>query len=128
MLLSKADVIEAISDKHSLDLLKMVALANFNTKIFRKESKISSKQYYFRMSRLTRVGVIKRKNGKYSLTSFGKIVYDAETMIEDAVRNYEKLKIIETLEDFSDADSLVKEEIEKLINRLRQLPNEREKQ
>ena len=39
-----------------------------------------------------------------------------------------KLKIIETLEDFSDADSLVKEEIEKLINRLRQLPNEREKQ
>ena len=41
------------------------------------------------MSRLTRVGIIKRKNGKYSLTSFGKIVYDAETMIEDAVRNYE---------------------------------------
>ena len=38
------------------------------------------------------------------------------------------LKIIETLEDFSDADSLVKEEIEKSINRLRQLPNEREKQ
>jgi predicted transcriptional regulator len=127
-MLSKADVIEAISDKHSLDLLKMVALTNFNIEIFRKESKISSKQYYFRMSRLRRVGIIKRKDGKYSLTSFGKIVYDAETMIEDAVRNYEKLKIIETLEDFSDADSLVKEEIEKLINRLRQLPNEREKQ
>lgn len=127
-MLSKADVIEAISDKHSLDLFKMVALTNFNIEIFRKESKISSKQYYFRMSRLRRVGIIKRKDGKYSLTSFGKIVYDAETMIEDAVRNYEKLKIIETLEDFSDADSLVKEEIEKLINRLRQLPNEREKQ
>ena len=127
-MLSKADVIEAISDKHSLDLFKMVALTNFNIEIFRKESKISSKQYYFRMSRLRRAGIIKRKDGKYSLTSFGKIVYDAETMIEDAVRNYEKLKIIETLEDFSDADSLVKEEIEKLINRLRQLPNEREKQ
>jgi len=97
-MLSKADVIEAISDKHSLDLLKMVALTNFNIEIFRKESKISSKQYYFRMSRLRRVGIIKRKDGKYSLTSFGKIVYDAETMIEDAVRNYEKLKIIETLE------------------------------
>ena len=44
------------------------------------------------MARLRRVGIIKRKNGKYSLTSFGKIVYDAETMIENAVRNYEKLK------------------------------------
>ena len=53
------------------------------------------------MSRLTRMGIIKRKDRKYSLTFFGKIVYDAETMIEDAVRNYEKLKIIETLEDFS---------------------------
>ena len=36
MLLSKADVIEAISDKHSLDLLKMVALVNFNPKILEK--------------------------------------------------------------------------------------------
>ena len=50
------------------------------------------------MSRMTSVGLIKRKNGKYFLTSLGKVVYQAEAMIEGALNDYWKLKAIDSLE------------------------------
>ena len=50
------------------------------------------------MSRMIKVGLIKRKNGKYFLTSLGKIVYEAEAMIENALNDYWKLKAIDSLD------------------------------
>ena len=50
------------------------------------------------MSRMIKVGLIKRKNGKYFLTSLGKVVYEAESMIESALKDYWKLKAIDSLE------------------------------
>jgi uncharacterized Fe-S cluster-containing MiaB family protein len=41
----------------------------------------------------------KRKNGTYSLTSLGKILYEAEVMIECALEDLWKLKAIDSLED-----------------------------
>jgi len=47
---------------------------------------------------MIKVGLIKRKNGKYFLTSLGKIVYEAEAMIENALNDYWKLKAIDSLD------------------------------
>jgi predicted transcriptional regulator len=99
-IISKADVFNAISDEKSLDLFKIIVMTKAgNTDIFRKKSKLTRKQLYSRTSYMTKVGLIKRVKGKYFLTSLGKVVYEAESMIENALNDYWKLKAIDSLED-----------------------------
>jgi hypothetical protein len=64
---------------------------------------------------MTKAGIVKRKNGRHSLTAFGKVVYDAQTIIEKAVNSYWKLKAVDSLEM---SDDLPKEERLKLIDNL----------
>src|SRR5262249_2827548 len=54
--------------------------------------------YYSRMSALTNAVLISRSNGKYFLTSFGKVVYEAQLLIEKAKQNYWKLRAIDSIE------------------------------
>ncbi|MFL6317740.1 MAG: hypothetical protein ACJ73C_13540, partial [Nitrososphaeraceae archaeon] len=81
----------------------------------RKNSKMTRKQYYSRMSRLMRTGLIKRRNGRHTLTAFGKVIYDTQITIENAINNYWKLKAIDSLEMSND---LPAEERKKLIDNL----------
>jgi hypothetical protein len=58
-------------------------------------------------------GLIKRKNGKHTLTAFGKVIYDITlTTIENAINYYWKLKAIDSLAMSND---LPAEEIEKVV-------------
>jgi predicted transcriptional regulator len=66
---------------------------------------------------MTKVGLIKRKNGKYFLTSLGKVVYQAQTMIENTLKDYWKLKAIDSL-DSSTSMELPQEERNKILNTL----------
>jgi hypothetical protein len=77
---------------------------------------LTRKQYYSRMSALTNAGLILRSNGQYSLTSFGKVVYEAQLLIEMAKQNYWKLRAIDSVE-FS-ARGLSLEERSKIIETL----------
>ena len=74
------------------------------------------KQFYLRMSGLMKAGLIKRKQGKHTLTTFGKVVYDIILIkIENAINNYWNLKAIDSLEKSND---LPLEERKKLVNEL----------
>ena len=117
-LISEADVINAISDARSLELFKAIAQTNSNSDTFRKKIRLTRKQYYSRMSRMTRVGLIKRKNGKYFLTSLGKVVYQAEAMIEGALNDYWKLKAIDSLETSINSAGLPDDERKKILDTL----------
>jgi predicted transcriptional regulator len=117
-MISEADVINAISDTRSLDLFKAISQTNSNSDTFRKKIKLTRKQYYSRMSRMTRVGLIKRKNGKYFLTSLGKVVYQAEAMIEGALNDYWKLKAIDSLETSINSAGLPDDERKKILDTL----------
>lgn len=64
---------------------------------------------------MTRAGLVKRKNSKYILTTFGKIVYESQLTIKNALNNYWKLKAIDSLET---ANELPKDEQQKLIETL----------
>jgi predicted transcriptional regulator len=108
-------VLAAISDKQSLDLFRYIAVTNGDSDSLRAKLNLTRKQYYSRLSRMTKAGLVKRKNGKHSLTAFGKIVYDAQTTIEKAVNNYWKLKAVDSLEM---SDELPREERVKLIDNL----------
>ena len=111
-----ADVLKAISDKRSLELFRIVALTKPDTDMLISKTKLTCKQYYSRMSRLMNAGLIKRKQGKYTLTAFGKVIYDiAIVTLENAVSNYWKLKAIDSLEM---SKALPAEERKKIIDSL----------
>jgi len=102
-------------------ILRIVALTKpdiASADIIKAETntKLSRKQYYSRMSSLMEAGLIKRKQGKYTLTAFGKVVYDIiQIKLENAVNNYWKLKAIDLLEM---SNNLPLEERKKLVNEL----------
>jgi hypothetical protein len=109
------NVLAAISDKQSLELFRYIAITNGDSDNLRMKINLTRKQYYSRLSRMTKAGLVKRKNGKHYLTAFGKVVNDAQTTIEKAVNSYWKLKAVDSLEL---SDELPKDERVKLIDNL----------
>jgi len=111
-----SDVLSTISDDRSLFLFNSVALIPTSTDILISKSRLTRKQYYSRMSSLTNAGLISKRNGKYFLTSFGKVVYQAQMLIEKAKQNFWKLRAIDSIE--SSAHGLSAEERSKFIEKL----------
>jgi predicted transcriptional regulator len=110
-----AKVLKSISDDESLELFRSIALKDCDSNSLRNRTKMTRKQYYSRMSKLTKAGLIRRKDGKHTLTAFGKVIRDSHMTIENAINNYWKLKAIDSLEMSND---LPAEERKKLINNL----------
>jgi predicted transcriptional regulator len=111
-----ASVLRSISDDKSLDLFRTVALGEtIDSKNLKNKTRLTRKQYYSRLSRMTRAGLVRKKSGKYILTTFGKIVHESQGTVENALNNYWKLKAIDSLETSND---LPKEEQKKLIETL----------
>jgi len=114
---SAIDALRAISDHKSLVLLSAIALSSCDTSILLSKLEITKKQYYSRISALVKTGLIMRKNGDYFLTSFGKVVYEAQKLIENARQNYWKLKAIDSIG--SSDQGLTPEERSKVIDGLK---------
>jgi hypothetical protein len=110
-----AKVLKSISDDASIELFGLIATQHSDSELLRSETKMTRKQYYSRMSRLMEAGLIKRKHGKHTLTTFGKIVYYAQITIENATNYYWNLKAIDSLEMSND---LPVEERKKLVDNL----------
>src|SRR5919204_1437814 len=111
---SVVETLKAISNEKALIVLKTVALGKVDGNIVRSKTKLTSKQYYSRMSALLKAGIVKRKSGRYNLTAFGKIVYDAQATIENAINNYWKLKAFDSIIEIS--DEVPKEEFNKIVD------------
>jgi hypothetical protein len=116
-LISIEEVLKSISDDKSLVLFNTIALANGETEIQIRKMGLTTKQYYSRISKLTKADLIKRKNGRYSLTVLGKVVYEAHTTIGKALKYYWKLKAIESIE-MSPSIKLPKEDLSRLVDTL----------
>jgi len=84
-----ADFIKLISDDQSLLILNSIFLASGDSSdILIKQLKLTRKQYYSRITRLVKAGLVKREKGRYFLTSFGMVIYDAQRLLGNAVKNY----------------------------------------
>jgi predicted transcriptional regulator len=114
-MVSVVEILEAISDVKSLKLFNTIATKGGNSEDLSEQLKLSRKEYYSRMSRLMKTGMVKRKNGKHFLTAFGKIIYDAQITVKKAVESYWKLKAIDSI-DLS--DEITVKERDKLIHTL----------
>ena len=91
------DVMHAILDSKSLDMFCSIAKESVESEVLKETKGLSRKQYYSRTSQLLKVGLIKRKNGRFSLTAFGAVVYHAQLVIESGIKNYWKLKGIDSI-------------------------------
>ena len=111
---SVVETLKAISNEKALTVLRNVALGKMDGNIVRSKTKLTSKQYYSRMSALIKAGIVKRKSGRYNLTAFGKVVYDAQATIENATNNYWKFKAVDSIIEIS--DELPKEEFNKIVD------------
>jgi len=96
-MMAVADVLKTIAEDKSLVLFNTIALSNSDSDILISTLHLTRKQYYARLSALLKAGLVKREMAKYSLTTFGMIVYYAQEIIGKAVNQYWKLKAIDSI-------------------------------
>jgi hypothetical protein len=111
--ISIVDILGSISDDISLEIFKSIAdYQQNNDNNYRRtaakrssssslldvKNKITRKQYYSRMNRMSKYGIVKRSNGRYSMTSLGKVIQHNLRIIENACQIQWKLKAIDSLD------------------------------
>ena len=111
--------LKAIADEKTLTLFNVIAAEGGNTDTLRKKATFTRKQYYMRISVLMKAGLIRRSNGIYSLSSLGKVVHTAQSLVGEAVDNYWKLKAIDSIESSENNNNAFStEERKKLMDSL----------
>jgi len=114
-----SDVLGALSDDKSLALFNMVAFSwSPASGVVMTRLDLTRKQYYSRMNQLINADLVVKRNGKYFLTSFGKVVYESQKLIGQAVENYWKLKAIDSVETSLPDDGISGEDRRKITNTL----------
>jgi hypothetical protein len=112
---SVANIFNSLSDEQSVMLFTTIATKSINSVELRSNISLTRKQYYSRLSRMVRVGLIKRRSGKLVVTTLGKIVYELQKVVQDANNNHWKLKVLDSIES---SEELPKEERRKLLDNL----------
>ena len=102
------NIYKVLSNPVVYTLLNTLVLRNenerYNSQAIRTKLNLTRKQYYKTLSKLLDTGLVKRTknsktNGKYSLTSLGKVFYYLQIIGENAANNHLKLKAIDSLYD-----------------------------
>lgn len=114
--LNVSEVLAAISGDYSLHITKTLesTTRQYDSNKIKEELKLSKKQFYTAIAHLSNVGIIKRNNGVYHLTSFGKLILNSVILVEDSMKIYSKLKAIDAIGNSK--KDISREEIMKLIN------------
>jgi hypothetical protein len=96
--LSVEKILRVLSVDKSLALFEALSVGSLASEVLRSRSDLTRKQYYSRMSAFHKAGLIKRRSRSYSLSSLGRIVYDAQMIIGTALENYWKLVTIDSVQ------------------------------
>jgi hypothetical protein len=114
------DLYEALSDNKALVLFNAIALyIRWYQRSSDSNPKDATGQYYCRLTRLIWADLIRRLNGRYSLTLLGKMIYDIHVKTSRVLSYHWKSKAIESVqissstgiklpeEEFSVVDTLI---------------------
>jgi predicted transcriptional regulator len=82
-----AKIYWSLSDEQSIKLFTIIASEGIDSLELRNKIPLTRKQYYFRLSRMISVGLIKRRSRKLVLTAFGKVVFESQKIVEFANNN-----------------------------------------
>ena len=117
-LVSIDDVFKSLSDHKTLVLFDTIAHSNSNMDSPIGKLEFTKKQYYSRIHSLTNSGLITRQNGKYYLTSFGRIVSFYQSRIARALDKFWKLGALDSIAKESGNDLRLKELYPNLVRSL----------
>jgi hypothetical protein len=120
---TKAQVLDAISDDNALKLFD--AIANDGEESSLEKLRMPRKQYYTRLAKLVKTGLVKRQKRKYTITSFGKVVYNIHLTFYKAMENSWKFKAIDAM---IEKNELSAEEYQKALDLLLDKDSERFKE
>jgi predicted transcriptional regulator len=109
-----AQVLDAISDKISFNIFKIIRNNVKDTESLRDELNISAKQCYDRIAKLINTGLVKRNGGCYAITSFGHLIFHAQAKVAKATENLPELKIVDVIR----GSDISKDECKKLVHEL----------
>ena len=91
------EVLEAISDNLSFNILDMLDKNEQTIKGLGEKLNISNKQCYVRIVKFLDTGLIKRKGMNYVITSFGQLIFEAQLKVARATQSLSKLKMLDSV-------------------------------
>ena len=80
-----------------MNMLDAIAKDVTNPENLMQLLKLTHKQSYSRSSRLLNIGLIRRQNGAFIITSFGQLVHHSQSKIASAFKYSSELSVIDTL-------------------------------
>jgi predicted transcriptional regulator len=89
-----AEVLDAISDDISFNMLDIIIRDVQTIDSLTDKLNVSNKQCYDRIVKFLDIGLIKRKGMNYVITSFGRLIFEAQMKVAKAVQKLSKLKVI----------------------------------
>ena len=114
-------ILYALSDNKSKYLFNSIAIISgvgeqsIDGQTLMSPLNLTANQYYKRIRCLRNLGLISKKKSKFTLTLFGRIVYEAQKKIDVAVQNRWKLAALDTIEKSMPLEGMPIEERDRLI-------------
>jgi len=107
--------LKAISSESALNIIKALSCSSkkCDSSALMDVLKLSKKQFYIAISYLSNQGIVKRTDGEYRLTSFGKLLLYSLNLVEDTINIYSKIQAIDAIQA---SHKITNEETLKLVN------------
>ena len=83
-------VLSAISNEESQEMIKIIDDGKNSYDVVQK-GKMTRKQYYLRLAKLEKLDLVKKVGKRYTLTTFGNVIYEAQLRLVLAVNNQWKM-------------------------------------
>ena len=112
---STLQVLDVFSDRISFDIMNAISENVATSYDIKDLLGLTRKQFYNRHSLLVKRGLIKRKNTKLTLTSFGQLIYQALLKIAIAYRHSLELRTIDAVKSTA---GIPHDELKNLIDKL----------
>jgi CheY-like chemotaxis protein len=96
------DIFRVLSKQKNLLVFRTIAAEGvIDREMIEKLMKINRRDRSTSLSELFRIDLIRKKSGKYCLTSLGKLIYDWQIREENMLSLRHNLKVIDSVEDFA---------------------------
>lgn len=107
------EIFKVLGDSISLRLFRLASIGIEPTPAFMQKTGLTRKQFYIRLQKFVKLGLVQKKQGVYTLTTLGTVVQNIQLKpLEELVDNYWKLQAIEMLKS---ANKIPEEERNRLI-------------
>jgi predicted transcriptional regulator len=98
IMITVSSALRTLADPKIFAILENIAFSDIDRDFLFTHLNLSNREYYSRISCLLKNGIITKSKGKFSLTSFGRVVCNAQNLIGIALTNYWKLSAIDSLD------------------------------